>query len=199
MRAYLFFLLWLIPLSAFAQPKMHLLFQGGLNGNRFIYKERDITSDFLPGWEAGLGFRLRKDHLFGELDLQFVNYGLKLPFESETDTFSIDIRLKAFEVPMVVGYVPLVSPLVKVYLYTGMVHRFNLSERLRIDEFGVDERLRPKDLGLPGYHLMWRFGTAVDLAMLNFNLSWSVGVTNGLRENIRTNHHVLRFTTGLLF
>ena len=199
MRQFVWMILLFVPVLATAQPKMHLLAFGGITGNRFIYRDKSVTSEFFPGWEAGIGGRLRKKQFFGELDFSYTRYGAEFPLEVESDTLIVDSYFSAYEIPLAAGFVPVVSPLVKWYLYTGPVNRINLGERVRIDVLGVEEKFKPSDLGFPVYHLMWRFGTQVDLAMLNFNLSWTIGVTNALRQTIRTNHEVLRLTGGLRF
>ena len=196
---FIFWALLLFPVAGLAQPKMHIMAFGGINGNRYIYRDKDVTSEFFAGWEAGIGFRLRKEKAFGELDFAYIRYGAEFPLEVESDTLIVDSYFSAFEIPISAGYVPVATPLVKWYLYSGPVNRLNMGERVRIEVLGVKEKLKPRDLGLPVYHLMWRFGTQVDVAMLNFNASWTIGVTNAVRGTIRTNHEVLRLTAGLRF
>lgn len=64
---YKWFFLFLLglPLESFAQqPKMYLKAFAGVNSHRYVYRERDVQSDFFPGWQGGFGFRVSRRRAF---------------------------------------------------------------------------------------------------------------------------------------
>jgi len=190
-----------LPFAAWAQqPKMYLKAFGGINSNTFVYRVEGEKPDFLLGWQFGAGFRVDHRSAFAELDLTFIQYGVKI-FPEEDSGLPVDepinIAMRAFEVPVSMGYIPVKTPLFKWFLYGGLVNRFSLRGKLEyLDE---ETKIKPKEAGLHFYNLGARFGTQVDVAMFNFDFNYTIGITNGLREKIRTNLHTLQLSAGFVF
>lgn len=193
------FSLFLLPALGFAQqPKLHLKFFGGTNSHQFLYRLDTIDSDFLFGYQFGFGFRVSRRQLFGEVDFSFTRFGATL-FSAEDAGSEDDItaRINSFELPLNVGYIPVKTPFFKWYLYGGLVNRFSVRGILNFG--GEKVKFKPREIGLPVYNLDVQIGTQFDVAMLNFDIHYKIGVTNALRENIRTNLHGIYFSAGFVF
>ena len=201
MKKILFAFILMFPLLASAQqPKMNIKFFGGINTAQFVYKLEEINSDVLVGWQVGGSFRIDKRKAFIETGLTFVDYGITLSLTDSTDldfegTFNIQMR--SLEVPMMIGYIPVKTPVFKWFLYGGLNNRFSIKGRYNI--FGEEGTFKPKEADLHFYNLGARFGTQFDVAMFNFDLNYTIGITNGYKSNIRTNTHTFQLSAGILF
>ena len=182
------------------QPKMYLKLFGGTNASTLVYRVENVENDLLVGWHVGGGFRIHHREVFGEIDFTFFEHGItfsprdddELPIEDD-----LNIRMRGFEVPLLVGYVPVKTPLFGWYLYGGINNWFSMKGR--IDYQGEEIKFKPKEAQLHFYNLGARFGTQVDLAMFNFDFSYTIGITNSFRDRTRTNSHSLSLSVGLLF
>lgn len=189
------------PLFAIAQqPKMYLKLFGGINANTLVYRIENVNNDILTGWQLGGGFRVDHRKVFAEIDFTFVEQGItlspreddELPLEDD-----VNITMRGFEVPITAGYVPVKSPLFRWFLYGGIANAFAMKGRVNyLDE---EIKFKPKEAHLHFYNLGARFGTQVDVAMLNFDFHYTIGITNSFREKARTNSHALTFSVGFLF
>ncbi len=182
------------------KPKLHLKVFGGMNTRVFIYKELEKSTDAFAGLQGGFGFRVTYKKFMSEIDFIFLRNGVVVPFPDSLATGSIDkldIRLNQFELPIRAGWVPIKTPLFKLYCYTGLSMRVNTSTRLIL---GSDEyEFKPKELGLANPNLDFIIGTQMDVGWLNIDLLYNIGITNSLRENIRTNSHELQLNLGIIF
>ncbi|MEE4260271.1 MAG: outer membrane beta-barrel protein [Bacteroidales bacterium] len=201
MKKFVFIIIILLPVLSLAQqPKMDIKLFAGVNTSTFVYKVEDVEPDILAGWQAGGGFRISKKKAFVEIDFTYIEYALSFLLIEETDSLpaeTFDVRIRAFEIPLTIGYVPVKTPVFKWYLYGGLVNRFSLSGRFTYN--GETEKFKPSDLQLHTYNLGARFGTQIDIAMFNFDFNYTIGVTNALKEKIRTNSHALQLSVGILF
>lgn len=196
----------LTPLFALAQqPKMYIKVFGGLNTNTFVYKIEDVDADVLLGWQVGGSFRVSHRRVFLEGAVAYNNYGFTFSAAEEDDlplSGPITVRLHALDIPLTIGYIPVKSPVFKWFLYGGLVSRFSLRGRFAYtneDGEQVKDSYKPSDLNLKTYNLGVRFGTQVDLAMFNFDFNYTIGVTNALKGDARTNYHGLQVNIGYLF
>lgn len=191
----------LLPILSMAQqPKMDIKLFVGVNTSTFVYKVEEVEPDILAGWQAGGGFRISKKKAFVEIDFTYTEYALSFNITEETDSLpaeTFDVRIRAFEIPLTIGYIPVKTPVFKWYLYGGLVNRFSLSGRFTYN--GETEKFKPSDLQLHTYNLGARFGTQVDVAMFNFDFNYTIGITNALKDEIRTNSHALQLNVGFLF
>ena len=182
------------------QPKMYLKLYGGINTSLLVYRVENVESDHLAGWQAGGGFRVHFRKMFGELDFTFLERGLTLSPRDEDDLpieDDVTIRLRGFDVPITLGYSAVDTPLFDWMLYGGIANTFSL--RGRIDYLGETIKFKPKEAELHFYNLGARFGTQVDIAMINFDFHYTIGITNSFRDRSRTNSHFFTLSAGLLF
>lgn len=201
MKKLLFFIIAMGPLFVLAQkPKMYLKLHGGVNASTLVYRVENVDSDVLAGWQVGGGFRVHYREVFGEIDFTYYEQGItfsprdddELPIEDD-----ITMILRGFEVPLTVGYVPIKTPVFGWYLYGGFVNSFAMKGRINFQDEEIT--FKPKEANLHFYNLGARFGTQVDVAMLNFDFHYTIGITNSFREKARTNSHTLALSVGLLF
>lgn len=202
MKKVIVIFLLLIPVLSYAQrPKMYIKAYGGLHDHYFVYRDEDATRDHFVGYLFGAGFRVSYKKVFGEIDFDFIRSGIKFQFDStqvpELNDEVLEFRFNAFELPIVGGYMPVKTPIFKWYIYTGPVQRFNTKGKLNF--LGEEIKFKPKDVNLPFYNLDWRFGTQFDIAFFNIDVRYSVGVTNSVREDIRTNSHEFSLIFGMIF
>jgi hypothetical protein len=193
----IFFLLPLIILAQ--QPKMNLKLIGGVNTNSYIYQVEGESAESFAGWQLGSGIRVMKRKAFLEFDGLYQNYGTSVTFNDSISSISgqLDFRMRALEFPLTVGYIPVKTPLFKLFLYGGFVNKFSLNGKYSIGE--IEGTFKPKELNLHFYNLLARFGTQFDLAMFNFDLNYNIGVTNGIKNKARTNTNGVQFSVALLF
>ena len=62
---------------------------------------------------------------------------------------------------------------------------------------GETEKFAPSELKIHTYNLGARFGTQLDLGMINVDMSYTIGVTNSFQSRMRTNSHGAMITLGL--
>jgi len=187
------------PLYTMAQqPKMHIKLYGGWNANAFVDRIEGANAEYLHGWQAGGGFRVMHRKAFLETDITFLKYGLTYQPGDDVEgiiTEPLDIRIRSFEIPLNMGYVPVKTPLFKWFLYGGLVNKFNVNGRYTYQ--GIEDTFKPKELNLHIYSLGARFGTQVDIAIFNIDLSYTIGITNSFKGRLRTNSHRVMLSVGL--
>jgi hypothetical protein len=152
------------------------------------------------GWQAGAGVRVMYRHVFAEFDGIFKEFGTEyVPFEDLDPSFNdvLDIKMKALEFPITAGYIPVKTPFFKMFVYTGFVNKFSLNGKIKF--LGEEIKFKPKELDLHFYNLLARFGTQFDVAMFNFDVSYDIGITNGIKGKARTNTNGFHLSAALLF
>jgi len=193
------FIILLGPFYAIAQqPKMHLKLFGGWNVNAFAYRAEGLSSDYLHGWQAGIGFRVLQRKTFLEADITFLKYGLSYDLsedENSTVDESLDIKIRSLEIPLIMGYVAVNKPLFKCFLYGGLANKFNFQGQYTFE--GETEKFKASELELHLYNLGARFGTQVDFGMINVDLSYTIGIRNSFQSRMRTNNHSVLLSLGL--
>jgi hypothetical protein len=182
------------------QPKMHMRLYGGTNTTTFVYQVEGVEKQTLIGWQVGGGFRVMFRREFLGIDVVYKNFGITVaPGEDADLDFDepIEIGMKALEFPLTLGYVPVKTPLFKWFLYGGPVSKFSLKGNYEYQ--GESGSYKPSELNLNFYNLGVKFGSQIDLAMFNFDISYTIGVTNAFKEKARTNTHGFELTAGILF
>jgi hypothetical protein len=187
----------MVPLCAWAQqPKMHLKFFGGWNAKELVYRAEGAGSEFLHGWQAGGGFRVMKRKAFAEADITFQNSGITYRLDEDYNIDEpLEIRIRSLQVPLNVGYVPVKTVLFKWFTYFGLVNEFSLRGQYTFQ--GETEKFAPGELRLHTYNLGARFGTQVDLGMINVDMCYTIGITNSFQSRMRTNSHSVMLSLGL--
>ena len=197
----IFSILIFLSLTAIAQrPKLHLKAMGGYNTHVFVYKELEKSKDVFHGWHAGFGFRVTEKKFMAEFDFQFLRNEVVIIFPDSISIESFDkfeFKYKSFVIPIKIGVVPIKTPLFKWYCHTGISTRFNTKGILKLA--GEEFKFKPKEVGLANPNIDWNIGSQVDIGWLNLEIMYSMGITNSLRENIRTNSHVIQFSAGIIF
>ncbi len=190
----------LVSFYAFPQqPKLDLKLIGGINTNSFIYKVEGIRSEMFLGWQAGAGARVMYRHVFGEFDFLFKEFGTEyLPGDLDSIlTDELSLKMKALEFPIVAGYIPVKTPFFKWFVYGGFVNKFSLKGKIKYQDEVI--KFKPKEANLHFYNLLARIGTQVDIAMFNFDVSYDIGITNGIKGKARTNTNGFHFSAAFLF
>lgn len=194
-----FFLLACTVVVSAQRPKLTLRVFGGAHTHTFVYKEDPKTSDTFGGWQGSFGFRITWRKLMGEIDFSFVRNRLTLTLpdsvNKEEDLFVF--RLNAFELPIKAGLNIVHTPVFKWYGYTGLGLRF--PTKVFVDFEDDEFEFSAKEVGLSSPNVDWIVGTQFDVAWFTFEVMYSLGINNALRESIRTNSHEVHFSVGLWF
>ena len=201
MKKLLLIIIFTVPVIAFAQqPKMNLRLFGGANATTFVYRIEGVEADHVPGWQVGGGFRVMMRKAFVELDIVYLDYGLTY-YPNEDSILILEdpltIRMRALEFPINIGWIPIKTPVFKLFLYGGLDSRFSIRGRYIYQD--QKEKFKPSDLDLHTYNLGARFGTQVDIAMFNFDFNYTIGITNAFKGKARTNAHSLQLSMGFVF
>lgn len=177
------------------QPKMHIKLFGGWNSKALVYRAEGASAEYLHGWQAGGGFRVMKRKAFLEADITFINSGITYQIGEE---FNIDepleIRIRSLQLPLNIGYVPVKKTLFKWFVYGGLVNDFSLMGQYTFE--GETEKFAPSELKLHTYNLGARFGTQVDLGIINIDMCYTIGITNTFKSRMRTNGHGAMISIG---
>lgn len=200
MRKTILLIFILLPVMLLAQqPKMNLKLIGGINTNSFIYQVEGENAEIFGGWQIGAGARVMKRKAFLEFDGLYQNYGTSVTLDDSVSSLSgqLDFRMRALEFPLTVGYIPVKTPLFKLFVYGGFVNKFSLNGKYTYGEF--EGTFKPKELNLHFYNLLARFGTQFDLAMFNFDFNYNIGITNGIKNKARTNTNGVQVSVAILF
>ncbi|KPK16635.1 MAG: hypothetical protein AMJ62_04615 [Myxococcales bacterium SG8_38] len=220
---------WLAPSSALAVPKMDVKVFLGVGSTTFVPRVPEIDLYFgdpiayqgtvggrnpstFVNWDVGLAARVRQRKLFGEIGIVFSQFrfriGDQLALIAEAQGEPIDERLlgqtarmNSLDFPITAGYIPYANPYFKLFLYGGLVNKFNLKGFV---DLGGRRALkfRPKDI--PGFPLVIyqagaRLGVAFDLGPFNFDFNYTIGMNSITKTEFRTNSHVFQFNLGWLF
>ncbi len=195
----LFFILNIIGLSLFAQrPNMHLKTKIGIQGETILYKQDSITKEYFGGFMGGFGFRVMQKRKMAEIGFDFIRSFL---FIEDLDSNDIEFKLNSFKLPVTLGYVTTKKPLVKHFLYAGLVPVFKVKSKVSLLGSPNNEsfKIKPKDLGFNSLTFNMRFGTQLDIARFNIDFNYDLGLNKTIKETFRTQTHALTFTIGLAF
>jgi hypothetical protein len=179
------------------QPKMHIKAYAGYHDHHFVTKGVTDIEDNIRGYLLGFGFRVAKNRWYGEIDFEIARSGYILQNDSLFGDNIFEFKFISFQLPITGGYILIKEPVFKWYVYSGPVQRFNTKGVVRVED--LEDKFKPKDVGLRGYNLDWRFGTQFDVAMFNFDIRYTFGVTNSFDDNRRSNSHILEITAGMIF
>ncbi len=194
------FLLFACAYIASAQrPKLTLRVFGGAHTHTFVYKDEPKSKDTFGGWQGSFGFRVTWRKLMGEVDFSFVRnrLSLTLPDTISTNNELVTLRLNAFEMPIKAGVNIVHKPVFKWYGYSGLALRFPGKGRVEVEDEVFE--FTAKEANISGVNVDWIVGTQFDVAWFTFEVMYSLGINNALRESIRTNSHEVHFSVGLWF
>ncbi len=215
---------WMPPSTASAVPKLDIKVFLGVGTTRLVPRIPSFQLDSgtevggrnpanFFNWQGGLAARVRAGKLFGEIGLVFGRFNFTV---SETlaeiaieegnplDPAIIGARAKmnSLDLPITAGYIPYQNPYFKLFLYGGLVNKFNIRGFVETGGRGRGIQFRPKDI--PGFPLVVyqagaRFGVAFDLGPVNFDFNYTIGMNSITKTDFRTNSQVFQFNLGWLF
>jgi hypothetical protein len=220
---------WLAPSSALAVPKMDVKVFLGVGSTTVVPRvpEIDLYAGDPPeylgtvggrnpstfaSWDVGLSARVRQRKLFGEIGIVFsqfrfrVSEQLELIAQAQGEPLDPRLigrtaRMNSLDFPMTAGYIPYANPYFKLFLYGGLVNKFNLKGFVDLGD-RRDLKFRPKDIpGFPVviYQAGARLGVAFDLGPFNVDCNYTIGMNSITKTEFRTNSHVFQFNLGWLF
>ncbi|NNE19172.1 MAG: hypothetical protein HKN10_11930, partial [Myxococcales bacterium] len=147
--------IWLIPASASAVPKLDIKVFLGVGSTTLVPRvpEYQLSNGVVVGgrvantqgnWQGGLSARVRFDNkVFTEIAMVFSRFGFTVPQESVdicleqnaatpeacdgiADLVGKTGRMNSFDIPITAGYVPYRNPYFGIFLYGGLVNKFNI-------------------------------------------------------------------------
>jgi len=221
-------LIWLVPSPASAVPKLDIKVFLGVGSTTLVPRLPEITlpsgtviggrqSETRGSWQGGLSARVRFDNkVFVELAMAFSRYGFTIP-EIELEICEIqnpgnpdacagleDLigqtgRMNSFDIPMTVGYVPYRNPYFGLFLYGGLVNKFNIRGFIETNGDRKGLKFSPKDANIAIYQIGLRLGWQFDLGPVNVDFNYTLGLNSQTTTDFRTSSHVTQFNLGWLF
>lgn len=221
-------LLWLVPSSASAVPKLDIKVFFGVGSTTLVPRvpEYQLESGTVVGgrvaqtrgnWQGGLSARVRFDNkVFTELAMVFSRFGFTVPQESleiceEQNAGNPEAcdgiaqlvgqtgRMNSFDIPITAGYVPYRNPFFGVWIYGGLVNKFNIRGFIETNGNRKGLKFGPRDADFVIYQLGLRLGWQFDLGPVNFDFNYTLGLNSFTKTDYRTSSHVTQFNLGWLF
>jgi hypothetical protein len=219
--------MWLIPASASAVPKLDIKVFFGIGSTTLVPRvpEFELPSGTVVGgrvsetrgnWQGGLSARVRFDKAFAEIGMVFSRFGFTIP-ESELEICRLqnagnldaclgleeiigkDGRMNSFDIPMTAGYVPYRNPYFGLFLYGGLVNKFNIRGFVETNGSRKGLKFKPRDADFVIYQIGLRLGWQFDLGPVNFDFNYTLGLNSFTKTDYRTSTHVTQFNIGWLF
>jgi len=191
------FLLVIIPQINHAQiPKLHLKAIGGYNAH--VYPQ--YKNDVMHGWHLGFGIRVTQKRFMAETDLLFMRNSVSVIVQDSInhDQFtSLDFDLRTKEIPFKLGYLPIKTPYIKWYCYTGTILRLKTKGYQKTNDGTI--KFNPMEIGFDIPNVDFILGTQVDIKWLNLDFTYSLGMRDSMRDHTSTSSHELQLSAGILF
>jgi hypothetical protein len=129
---------------------------------------------------------------------------LQNPNSPETCTGLEDIvgktgRMNSFDIPITAGYVPYRNPYFGLFLYGGLVNKFNIRGFVETDGSRKGLKFKPREADFVIYQIGLRLGWQFDLGPVNFDFNYTLGLNSFTKTDYRTSTHVTQFNLGWLF
>ena len=220
--------IWLIPASASAVPKLDIKVFLGVGSTTLVPRvpEFELPSGTVVGgrvaethgsWQGGLSARVRfPNKAFTEIAMVFSRFAFTIPESSleicelqnpnnpETCTGLEDIvgktgRMNSFDIPITAGYVPYRNPYFGLFLYGGLVNKFNIRGFVETDGSRKGLKFKPREADFVIYQIGLRLGWQFDLGPVNFDFNYTLGLNSFTKTDYRTSSHVTQFNLGWLF
>jgi len=219
--------MWLIPASASAVPKLDIKVFLGVGSTTLVPRVPEFTlpsgtvvggrvSETRGNWQGGLSARVRFDKAFAESGRVVSRFGFTI-HESELGSCLLqnagnpdaclgveeiigkDGRMNSFEIPMTAGYVPYRNPYFGLFLYGGLVNKFNIRGFVETNGSRKGLKFKPRDANFVIYQIGLRLGWQFDLGPVNFDFNYTLGLNSFTKTDYRTSSHVTQFNLGWLF
>ena len=220
--------MWLVPASASAVPKLDIKVFLGVGSTTLVPRVPEFTlesgtvvggriAETNGSWQGGLSARVRFDNkAFVEIAMVFSRFGFTIP-ESELEICLLqnegnpeacdglaDIvgktgRMNSFDIPITAGYVPYRNPYFGIFLYGGLVNKFNIRGFVETNGSRKGLKFKPKEAEFIIYQVGLRLGWQFDLGPVNFDFNYTLGLKLFTKTDYRTSTHVTQFNLGWLF
>lgn len=144
------------------------------------------------GFQIGFLFRISKARKYAETGINFVRTSVPV-FSTEIDSAASDAKtVYGVEIPFLVGYKVVSTPLFKWRLSTGL--NLGIIGKVKANDQGFSR----SDFTNPRVGL--RAGTGIDLAMMYLDFYYTLGLTKEFKSlDIRTQSHLVQLNIGVLF
>ena len=188
-------LLLLLPLSLQAQrPNLQLGVIFGTNASIINQKLVELDPGVGAGFQGGFYFRITKLKVYGEVGMNFIRQTAFLSINSLDSLIAEEngIRLFKSEFPLIVGWKPVKTPLLKWRLYSGFIPTF-IGRVFDDNDLGYDKKQWTNP------NIGWRLGTGVDIAFFTLDFNYSVEIVKSLRRVFRTQSQLFQFNFGVIF
>ena len=220
--------MWLIPASASAVPKLDIKVFFGVGSTTLVPRVPEFTLESGTvvggrvgetnfGWQGGLSARVRfTNKVFTEIAMVFSRFGFTIPeseleiclLQNEANPEACDGlaelvgksgQMNSFDIPITAGYVPYRNPYFGLFLYGGLVNKFNI--RGFVETNGRRNRIKfsPRDADYVIYQVGLRLGVQFDLGPVNFDFNYTLGLNSFTKTDYRTSSHVTQLNLGWLF
>jgi len=220
--------MWLIPASASAVPKLDIKVFLGVGSTTLVPRvpEFELPSGTVVGgrvaetrgsWQGGLSARVRfTNKAFTEIAMVFSRFGFTIP-ESELEICLLQNpnnpeacagleqivgkngRMNSFDIPITAGYAPYRNPYFGLFLYGGLVNKFNIRGFVETNGSRKGLKFKPRDADFVIYQIGLRLGWQFDLGPVNFDFNYTLGLNSFTKTDYRTSTHVTQFNVGWLF
>ena len=169
--------MWLIPASASAVPKLDIKVFFGVGSTTLVPRVPEFTLEICL--------------LQNEANPEACDGLAELVGKSG--------KMNSFDIPITAGYVPYRNPYFGLFLYGGLVNKFNI--RGFVETNGRRNRIKfsPRDADYVIYQIGLRLGLQFDLGPVNFDFNYTLGLNSFTKTDYRTSSHVTQLNLGWLF
>ena len=175
-----------------SRPNLQLRAFIGMNVLTLRSKSEPLLDGVSVGYLGGFGARITKRKLYGEMDFNFIRSGIPIDVRRIGGSLPVsNIRVAAFEVPIVVGYKFVKTAFFKWHMYTGI--NTIIITAVKENDLGFSR----SDLQNPQFG--WRNGSGIDFAFFTFNFHYTYGLNKLISDAGRTNTHLFEFNIGVIF
>lgn len=183
--------------------------QIGMNLDYFVYSNK-AHHDMSIGYQGGVFFRVSRQKAFAQLELNlmyssiYLKNGVFKRSEIKNNIPLDNLKLKYFTVtmPFIFGAYAVKKPVYKLRFYTGIELEFITNVKAIIPQNNNEvyylKRSEKRDIFRTA-QFSYQLGMGMDIAMFIFDVKYNVGMRNLIRENFRTQTHLLQFTVGAIF
>ena len=176
------------------RPNLQLGLIFGTNASIINQKLVELDPGVGAGFQGGFYFRVTKLKLYGEVGMNFIRQTAFLSINSLDSLIAEEngIRLFKTEFPIIIGYKPVKTPLIKWRLFSGFSPTV-IGKVFDDNELGYDKKQWTNP------NVSWRLGTGIDIAFFTLDFNYSVEIVKSLRRVFRTQGQLFQFNFGVIF
>jgi hypothetical protein len=196
MKHYLFLIstFFILSLTSKAErPSLHLGLGGGFNANVINLKLLEgVVGGYRVGYHAGFFLRVSEKRLYQQINVDFIRTTHTIYIKNDLDDTNNQIGWWGVDLPVVVGYKVINSPILKWRFFGGITTRI-IGHVDDVDDFGAG----PEDHISPHWNL--RMGTGFDIAFFYIDFNYGIGLNKVYKLTPRSQSHDMALTMGFLF